>query len=133
MRVLIVEDSPHVSERLAEMVESLPLTSLNGIVATEADARTVLANHATDVAIVDINLKEGSGFGAMRFMRAIASKAQSIVFTNAGNPAYREAALALGASSVLDKACDFQRLTDLLTQLAVSRGPTESGLRFDDR
>lgn len=114
MHVLIVGDSPLISERLAEMVESLPSTVLDGIVETEAAARAELAHGDTDVAIVDIHLKAGSGFGVLRYLR---DRKLDCVYEYTAHSAYRDAAMALGASYGLDKANDFERLTDLWRNL----------------
>jgi CheY-like chemotaxis protein len=58
LRVLVVEDSWHVSTGLRMLLES-QRASVDGPVATTADAMRLISNSTPDVAIVDINLRDG--------------------------------------------------------------------------
>jgi len=58
LRVLIVEDSWHVSTGLRRLLESWGAT-VDGPVATTADAMRLVSESAPDAAIVDINLRDG--------------------------------------------------------------------------
>jgi ActR/RegA family two-component response regulator len=58
LRVLIVEDSWHVSTGLRRLLEAWGAT-VDGPVATTADAMRLVSKSAPDAAIVDINLRDG--------------------------------------------------------------------------
>jgi CheY-like chemotaxis protein len=58
LRVLVVEDSWHVSTGLSALLEARGAT-VDGPVATTADAMRLLSERTPDVAIVDINLRDG--------------------------------------------------------------------------
>ena len=58
LRVLIVEDSWHVSTGLRRLLEGRGATVF-GPVATTADAMRLVSESAPDVALVDINLRDG--------------------------------------------------------------------------
>jgi ActR/RegA family two-component response regulator len=58
LRVLIVEDSWHVSSGLRRLLEGRGAT-VDGPVATTADAMRLVSESAPDAAIVDINLRDG--------------------------------------------------------------------------
>jgi CheY-like chemotaxis protein len=58
LRVLVVEDSWHVSTGLRMLLESCGAT-VDGPVATTADAIRLVSERTPDVAIVDINLRDG--------------------------------------------------------------------------
>jgi CheY-like chemotaxis protein len=58
LRVLVVEDSWHVSTGLRMLLESCGAT-VDGPVATTADAMRLISANIPDVAIVDINLRDG--------------------------------------------------------------------------
>jgi len=58
LRVLIVEDSWHVSTGLRMLLEARGAT-VDGPVATTADAMRLVSESTPDVAIVDINLRDG--------------------------------------------------------------------------
>jgi ActR/RegA family two-component response regulator len=58
LRVLIVEDSWHVSTGLRRLLEAWGAT-VDGPVPTTADAMRLVSESAPDAAIVDINLRDG--------------------------------------------------------------------------
>jgi len=58
LRVLVVEDSWHVSTGLRMLLEACGAT-VDGPVATAADAMRLVSENIPDVAIVDINLRDG--------------------------------------------------------------------------
>jgi ActR/RegA family two-component response regulator len=58
LRVIIVEDSWHVSTGLRRLLEAWGAT-VDGPVATAADAKRLVSESAPDAAIVDINLRHG--------------------------------------------------------------------------
>src|SRR5262245_52866158 len=58
LRVLVVEDSWHVSTGLRMLLDALGAT-VDGPVATTADAMRLVSENIPDVAIVDINLRDG--------------------------------------------------------------------------
>src|SRR5262245_39849748 len=58
LRVLIVEDSWHVSTGLRALLEARGAT-VDGPVATTADAMRLVSENTPNVAIVDINLRDG--------------------------------------------------------------------------
>jgi CheY-like chemotaxis protein len=58
LRVLIVEDSWHVSTGLRRLLEAWGAT-VDGPVATSTDAMRLVSESAPDAAIVDINLRDG--------------------------------------------------------------------------
>jgi ActR/RegA family two-component response regulator len=58
LRVLIVEDSWHLSTGLRRLLEGRGAT-VDGPVATTADAMRLVSDSTPDVALVDINLRDG--------------------------------------------------------------------------
>src|SRR5437899_2819563 len=58
LRVLVVEDSWHVSTGLRMLLEACG-AAVDGPVATSADAMRLVSENTPDVAIVDINLRDG--------------------------------------------------------------------------
>jgi len=121
LRVLIVEDSPLIAQRLVTLVGTLPDSAVSGSVDSEAAACERLASDPIDVAILDINLRQGSGFGVLRYIQRLPRAPQSIVYTNGDLEPQRRAAFALGASHFMDKNRDFERVADLLTRWATAK------------
>jgi two-component system, OmpR family, response regulator len=121
LRVLLVEDSVLLSDRISEVVHSLPGVQLAASVSSEAEAVEALENGDIDVVILDLQLKRGTGFGVLRTLRKALKKPAVVVFTNFSLPTYRETALELGAEHFLDKSRDYERLPEVLTELSTRR------------
>jgi two-component system OmpR family response regulator len=115
--VLLVEDSRPLTARLIEAIDQIVDVHLIGTAETEAAAVAMVARETVDVIILDLHLKQGSGFGVMRALVATPSKPQIIVFTNYDLPEYKNAALTLGATYFLDKARDYGRLPEVLHEI----------------
>ncbi len=118
LSVLLVEDSRVLAERLRETLLSVPGVQLAGTVDSEADAVAVLQRQPVDVVLLDLHLRQGTGFGVLRAIPSRqARKIAVIVLTNYDLAEYRRAAAALGARHFLDKLRDFERLPTLLQQI----------------
>ncbi len=114
LRVLLVEDSKVLTERLTEAIRQIPQVELVGTADTEAAAVASATREAVDVIILDLHLKQGTGFGVMRALATTQLKPRIIVLTNYDLPEYKNAAIALGATHFLDKARDYGRLPEVL-------------------
>jgi two-component system OmpR family response regulator len=117
VRVLLVEDSKVLTERLTEAIDEIADVHLIGTAETEAAAVALVAREPVDVIILDLHLRQGTGFGVMRALAARQFKPQIIVLTNYDLPEYKYAAFALGATHFLDKVRDSGRLPDVLHEI----------------
>ena len=118
LSVLLVEDSRVLAERLRETLLSVPGVQLAGTVDSEADALAVLQRQPVDVVLLDLHLRQGTGFGVLRAIpNDQVRKTVVIVLTNYDLAEYRRAAAALGARHFLDKLRDFERLPILLQEI----------------
>ena len=117
LRVLLVEDSKVLTERLTEAIRQIPQVELIGTADTEAMAVAAAKRESVDVIILDLHLKQGTGFGVMRALANTQLKPQIIVLTNYDLPEYKNAAIALGATYFLDKARDYGRLPEVLHEI----------------
>jgi DNA-binding NarL/FixJ family response regulator len=126
LSVLLVEDSPVLAERLREALVAMPAVGAIRIVDREAAAVDSLAG--TDVIVLDLHLKQGTGFGVLRALRSRPEpRPVVVVFTNHDVPGYRSRAASLGAQHFLDKARDFDRLGELLDDLYLAGAPLAGG------
>lgn len=116
---LVVEDAPLVAERLATLAREAGYT-IAGIVATEDRGIEVCEHHRVDVALVDLQLAQGTGFGVIRHLRARGTShvATIIVVTNHSVPALKVASFQVGADYFLDKSKDLPALAQILAELA---------------
>src|SRR5579863_4568461 len=118
LRVLLVEDSRLICDRLRESISMMPVMSVTGAVDNQVEALAMLKQSRVDVVLLDLHLRHGTGFGVLRAINnGDADNAVTIVFTNHDLGEYRRAASALGAQHFLDKLRDFDRLPDLLQQI----------------
>ena len=120
LRVVIVEDSVIIRARLAETVREIPNLEIVGSAETEADALALLRGEDWDAAILDLQLKQGTGLGVLKSLAATGKPAgkKIIVFTNFAFPQYRDRSLKLGADFFFDKAREFHRVPEVLEALA---------------
>ena len=114
VKVLLVEDSVVLAQRLSEALADIAEADLIGVVDSEAAALAIVARRPVDLIFLDLQLKQGTGFGILRALAAMPAAPRSVVLTNHDIPEYHSAALALGATHFLDKARDFQRLPEIL-------------------
>jgi DNA-binding NarL/FixJ family response regulator len=128
LRVIIVEDSAIIRARLAESLSEMPNVEIVGQVETEVDALALLRQARWDAAVLDLQLKQGTGLGVLKQLAHGARPANTkiIVFTNYAFPQYRDRSLSLGADYFFDKAREFHRVREVLNQLAGNGGPSVS-------
>jgi two-component system, OmpR family, response regulator len=122
LSILLVEDSRLIAERIGELITAIPDMRLVTTVDSEREALALLSSQAIDVVVLDLHLREGTGFGVLRGLAARdAPRAVAIVLTNYDLAEYRRTATTLGAREFLDKARDFDRLSALLQEISAER------------
>ncbi|MEO8506210.1 MAG: response regulator [Betaproteobacteria bacterium] len=120
LRVLIIEDSAIIRARLAESLGEIPNVEIVGQFETEADALAQMRQATWDAAVLDLQLKQGTGLGVLKALGrdARAPHTKIIVFTNYAFPQYRDRSLLLGADYFFDKSREFHRVREVLNALA---------------
>ena len=118
-RVLLVEDSPVLTDRIRETFATLDGVELVAAVADESSAVEAAKSNGIDAIILDLQLKQGTGFGVVE--RLGSRRPTIIVFTNYVLPEYRRRAKALGVEYFLDKSSDYERLPQLIQELGQRR------------
>ena len=123
MNALVVEDSPQIAERLVELVSVPNRVEVVATAATEDEALAACDAHSIGLAIVDLQLAQGTGFGVIRRLRAAAGSnpACIVVLTNHAVPALKVAAFEAGADYFLDKSKDFATIPRLIGELLAGR------------
>ena len=119
MHALVVEDSPQIAERLVELVTVPNRVEVVATAATEDEALAACDRHTISLAIVDLQLAQGTGFGVIRRLRAATGNnpACIVVLTNHAVPALKVAAFEAGADYFLDKSKDFATIPRLVGEL----------------
>jgi two-component system OmpR family response regulator len=122
LRVLLVEDSKILAKRLTETITQNARVELIEQVDTEAAALVVVERESIDVIVLDLYLKQGTGFGVLRGLAKLSKKPYVNVLTNYDLPDYKSAAAALGADYFLDKSRDYGLLPDILREICEALG-----------
>ena len=116
IKLLVIEDSSVLADRIAELIVEIPEIELIGVTDSEPEAVRTLKRGAIDIVLLDLHLKQGTGFGILRSMSTLSNKPRTIVFTNHDSADYENNARTLGATMFLDKARDFPRLRQILEE-----------------
>lgn len=122
LRVFLVEDNPMISDRLVESLTATGRIDVVGRAETEHEAVEALGSTPWDALLLDLQLRNGTGFGVLRAVgKSRPEGAKILVLTNYAIPMLRERSLAMGADAFLDKAHEYDRAVDLLVDLAQAR------------
>jgi two-component system OmpR family response regulator len=126
LNALVVEDSPQVAKRIAEILQSAGATVLDCEV-TEHGAISACDRNEIDFAVIDLQLLQGTGYGVIRHLRRSRSPVTTciVVLTNHAVPALKVQAFEAGADYFLDKSKDFQDLARIAAGAARERGSDE--------
>ena len=119
LSVLLVEDSEVLAERLREALTALEGVRVIATVDTERAATACVRTKAVDVIVLDLQLKQGTGFGVLRGLGT--QRPAVVVLTNYALPEYREQAERLGADHFLNKSSDYEQLADVIGNLRDAR------------
>jgi CheY-like chemotaxis protein len=117
LRILLIEDSARLRERLIHMLTEAGKMRVTGSAETEAEACQRIDADEYDVLLVDVELREGSGIGAIRHARRSYDAEHQpliIVLTNYPLPVVRIRCMAAGADHFLDKMRQFQEVKPLI-------------------
>jgi DNA-binding NarL/FixJ family response regulator len=119
LRVLLVEDSPRIADRMRDLLESEAGARVVVIADDEASAIKAAREQVVDVMILDLQLRRGTGFGVLAALGD--ARPATIIMTNYALPQYRTKAEKFGVEFFLDKSVDFERLPAILATIADRR------------
>ena len=117
MKVLIVDDSAIVRERLKAMLSEI--MELKNISQAKGSLEALESLHKLkpDIVILDIQMLGGSGIGVLREMKKGNQPPLVIVLTNQSYPQYFRKCIDAGADFFFDKSAEFDKVTEVLKQL----------------
>ena len=128
MRVLVVDDSIVVRERLVEILSTLQGVEQVDTAGRVSEARQAIQSAPPDVIVLDIHMPGGSGIEVLEALRADDRRIMTIVLTNDPAPQWRAASLRAGADFFFDKSSEFQQAVDVVARLALGRPAPGSSL-----
>jgi len=120
-RVYIVEDSAPIRARLAEMLSLMERVSVVGESGNAREAVAGILRVRPDSVLLDLNLMGRTGIDVMRSVHPKAPEIVFVVLTNHAEPQYRRAATEAGAAYFLDKSNEFDRVREVIAEIAATR------------
>jgi DNA-binding NarL/FixJ family response regulator len=119
--VYIVDDSPSIRSRLVEMLAAMPGVTLAGQAGCATDAVNGILLTQPDSVLLDLNLSGRSGIEVLRAVHRQEPGIVFVVLTNHAEPQYRRACSIAGATYFLDKSTEFERVRDVIAEIAATR------------
>jgi CheY-like chemotaxis protein len=119
MRILLVEDSAILRTRLIELLTDPGVMRVTATAESEREALDQINGQEFDALVVDVQLRQGTGFGVIRDARARWTTSPLpliIVLTNYALPTVQQRCLAAGADYFLDKSRQFNQVAPLIRQ-----------------
>jgi DNA-binding NarL/FixJ family response regulator len=122
VKLLIVEDSGLVAERLKELVREVPGYEIAGTAADVGGTWRLVPQLNPDVIVLDLQIPGGSGLDVLRAVKSGQRHVFVIVLTNQASAPVREACLSAGADFFLDKSTEFGQLPAVLARIGRESG-----------
>ncbi|MGH8673216.1 MAG: response regulator [Burkholderiales bacterium] len=114
LRVLLVEDSPVIRESVVELIEASGRARVTYATDSEPVAIGELKANPYDLVIVDLRLREGSGFGVLRALQQFQPDTLTVVLTNYTSTPIRKRCAELGVKWFFDKSSEFEQIVNLI-------------------
>ncbi|MGI4816345.1 MAG: response regulator [Janthinobacterium lividum] len=121
LRVLLIEDSVLIRHGLSEAIDSGGTCRVANVADTAPQAIEHLRAERFDVVIVDLQLREGSGFDVLEFLqtREAFPAPFTMVLTNHTQAAFRRRCAACGVAHFFDKSLELERMLETLAAHAL--------------
>jgi DNA-binding NarL/FixJ family response regulator len=114
IKVLIVDDSPLITERIAEMVRELPCVTDVFTSADYTGALNIITEKIPEIILLDIHLPQKSGIDLLRYTRINYPGIKIIMVTNKASDYYRDLCNELGSHYFIDKSKEFEHIPGII-------------------
>ena len=120
IRIMVVDDHDTFRDPLAFMLEREPDLTVVARPRSLSEAREDLQSteHGVDVAIVDLNLPDGSGTDLIRELRNSLPRATALVLSATTDQKHLASAIEAGAAGVMHKSAPMSDLVEAVRRLA---------------
>lgn len=126
LRILLTEDDGPIRERLARIIGEWPDADLCAACANLEETLIAIGANEIDLLITDINLPDGSGIDAIRFLAKRQPKAEAMVISILADERSVLDAIEAGAAGYLLKDADSIDLLDAIRDVMAGRSPISS-------
>jgi len=111
-KILIVEDSAFIQERLVNQISPYPEFNIVGFAKNVHEANLKFDLLMPQIVILDMKLETGYGLEVLIHIRSVSKDCVVIVFTNYASDSIRKECMELGANHFLDKSFDFEKVIE---------------------
>jgi DNA-binding NarL/FixJ family response regulator len=120
IRIMILDDHDTFRDPLAFMLEREPDLTVVARPRTLSQAREIVGDDtfAVDVALVDLNLPDGSGADLIKELRDARSRATALVLSATADRRHLATAIEAGAAGVMHKSAPMGDLVEAVRRLA---------------
>lgn len=120
MRILLIDPSRMVRDRLCNIVEDLAASASVAQVDSEGAARLELLACPPALVVIDPCLRSGNGLLTIAMVKLANPATTVVVLTNVVYPEYRARCMELGADYFFDKSKETEAFVEQLGKLCVS-------------
>lgn len=115
--ILIVDDSALIVDRLISLLETTTTDHMVLTSGTYQQALETINAKDPDIAILDIQLPDGSGIELLRYIKEHKPAIPAIMFTNQATEMYHQLCMREGAAYFIDKSSGFDSLSGIIASL----------------
>ncbi len=126
--MLVVEDNDDVRARICTAIKQEPALALMADVATFHAASSVLGKQIPRLALIDLELPDGSGADLIRWLSTQSETVDSLVLTVFGDERHVVAAIEAGAAGYLLKGEDSLQIGPSLLKVLDGEAPISSAV-----
>ncbi|MFN0079627.1 MAG: response regulator [Prosthecobacter sp.] len=117
LRVLLVEDSVPVRQRIRSLIEESCPVEIVGETGSASTALALFQVHQPHAVVLDLNLAEGDGVQVLATIKRSHPACVVVVLTNFDIPESRGQCVWLGADHFFHKSSEFERVPEVLAEL----------------
>jgi YesN/AraC family two-component response regulator len=117
LKVLIIDDSEIIRDRLSEMISEVKNVEIVGMARNAREGVQLNDIHKPDLVILDIRLPEKSGISIINEIKSTYPSPCVAILTNYPLLSYQKQCMREGADYFFDKASEFCRLKNVAMDL----------------
>lgn len=117
MKLLIVDDSVQIRERLINLISNFIDEEYISQARNSNEAMNLLNSGEFDLAILDINMPGGNGITILEEIKNKNKETITIMFTSYPYPQFKDACIKAGADYFFDKANEVSELSGVLSKI----------------
>ncbi len=122
LKVLSIDDSTTITTHLNYLLKDLNEVDWIGHAYDFCEAKELLKNSKPDVVLLDIMVKEESGFELLGYIKKHFPEVRVFMLSNLNEKIYKVKSKQLGACHYIDKSYEFETIPGLLLEAFNAKG-----------